>query len=107
MVGDLIIKYNELRAELTFPCYVDSDRIVGLAGEHSIIIRNYQLSLAGIIITTPLGLYALYLVCTYLCINYVPMDDMLTNNKLKNHVQENTKTELSDSLILIRQDSSL
>jgi hypothetical protein len=107
MVGDVITKYYELRAELTFPCYVYGDQVVGLAGEHSEIVKYYRLTLAGICFGVIFAIWFLYLVCVPMCINYVPMDDMLTNNKPKNHVQENTKTELSDSLILIRQDSSL
>ena len=107
MVGDVITKYNELHADLTFPCYVYGDRVVGLAGEHSAIVKCYKLTLAGICFGVFYACWLLYLVCANICIKYVPVDIMLTNNKPKNHVQENTKTELSDSLILIRQDSEL
>jgi hypothetical protein len=107
MVGDVITKYNELHADLTFPCYVYGDRVVGLAGEHSAIVKCYRLTLAGICFCVLYACWLLYLVCANICIKYVPVDIMLTNNKPKNHVQENTKTELSDSLILIRQDSEL
>ena len=106
MVGDVITKYNELHTELMFPCYVYGNRVVGLAGEHTEIVKCYRLTLAGVCFGVLYAGWFLYLVCAKVCIKYIPVDDMLAN-KPKNHVQENTKTELSDSLILIRQDSSL
>ncbi len=96
MVGDVITKYDELRNELTFPCYIDDDQIVGLAGEQSIIIKNYRLVLAGICIAIPLGIWLLYLAYISCCINYVPIPE----NKVKPSEQQ------LDTVILIKQNFS-
>ena len=79
MVGDIITKYDELRNELTFPCYVYSDEIVGLAGEHDIIVKNYRMVVAGICISILLGVWLLYLAYLSCCINYVPFPENKVN----------------------------
>jgi hypothetical protein len=103
MVGDLITKYDELRAELTFPCYVYGDEIVGLAGEHSIIIKNYRLVLAGICIAVLLAVWLLLVLFAPCCIKYIP--------PLDNYIIDTNKTKVSpehqlDTMILIKQDTN-
>ena len=49
MVGDVITKYNELTASSEFPCYIEDNQIIGLAGEHAVIRKYYRLTTAGII----------------------------------------------------------
>lgn len=73
MVGDVITKYNELRNVLTFPCYVCGDQVVGLAGEHSDIVKCYRFTLAGILFGVLYASWFLYLVGVHVCINYVPV----------------------------------
>lgn len=49
LVGDVIIKYNELVAVTEFPCYIDDNQIIGLVGEHAVIHKYYRLTTVGII----------------------------------------------------------
>ena len=54
-VGDVITKYNELRATAEFPCYLEKSaengeyQIIGLAGEQSVIFKYYRLATVGIV----------------------------------------------------------
>jgi hypothetical protein len=111
MVGDVITKYNELRDELTFPCYVYGDQVVGLAGEHSEIVKYYRLTLAGILFGVLYSIWFLYLVCVHVCINYVPTDDIKDNQDRKYTIPggpyNNKDAELADSVGLIKKDSEL
>ena len=50
MVGDVITKYEQLRAMETFTCYVEGDTIIGLSGEIYHINEHYRYSTAGIVI---------------------------------------------------------
>lgn len=50
MVGDVIIKYQELQALDEFPCYVHNGHVVGLDDEQASIDSNYIMVTAGIII---------------------------------------------------------
>jgi hypothetical protein len=55
LVGDVITKYNELRATAKFPCYLGESaengeyQIIGLAGEQSVIHKYYRLTTVGIV----------------------------------------------------------
>ena len=49
LVGDVITKYNELVAATEFPCYIEANNLIGLAGEQSVIRKYYRLSTVGII----------------------------------------------------------
>jgi hypothetical protein len=69
LVGDVIIKYNELVAVAEFPCYISKQanqageyQIIGLAGEQSIIWKYYRLTTVGIVfIVLNIGLILLVL----------------------------------------------
>jgi hypothetical protein len=54
MVGDIIIKYNELIALDEFQCVVYNDRVVGFAGEQEVINKSYILTTIGICIAVQL-----------------------------------------------------
>lgn len=63
-VADVLNKYDELRNAITFMCYIENDQVVGLAGEHSVVVRNYRLTLAGILLSFILGLGLLYILAS-------------------------------------------
>lgn len=90
MVGDVIIKYNELRVMNTFDCYInhDDNTIIGLAGEQSIIKYHFRLSVAAIVIMVMYAFYCMlciaiiyspilinYIKDKYIKIKNIPIDD--------------------------------
>lgn len=70
MVGDVISKYNELKNLVSFPCYVNNNKVIGLFGEHGLISKKYKMSTAGIIL---ISLHAVVIVGSFVilkCIRY-------------------------------------
>ena len=62
MVVDVITKYEQLRTQETFTCYIDGDTIIGLSSEVGNIGEKYRYSTAGIVLMV---LYAIIcIVCT-------------------------------------------
>ena len=73
MVGDVITKYEQLRTQETFTCYIEGDTIIGLGSEYADIRQQYRYSTAGIVLMV---LYAIICIiclivyCELIC--YIP-----------------------------------